>query len=263
MSPAPPGTVALAVTELGAGPAVVILHGLLGSSRNWHSIGKALAEDRKVILADLRNHGGSPWADAMDYPAMAADVARLIRERAGGRAAVVGHSMGGKVAMTLALSRPELVERLVVVDIAPVPYAQGYDDLIRAMLAVPLHVGQRRADVDAALRQGVPDPALRGFLLQNLETADGRLSWQPNLEVLLRTMPALTGFPAELAGRTYAGTVDCLRGARSDYVDPAGEATLRGYFPAAVVATVADAGHWPHAERPALFQPLLERALSR
>lgn len=250
-------------TLVGEGAPVVVLHGLLGRARNWLSVARALEASYAFHLVDLRNHGASPWADAMSYPAMAGDVAALIEDIGAGPVRVVGHSMGGKVAMTLALSRPELVERLIVVDIAPVPYAQGYDDLIRAMLAVPLHGGQRRADVDAALRQGVPDPALRGFLLQNLETVDGRLSWQPNLEVLLRTMPALTGFPAELAGRTYAGTVDCLRGARSDYVDPAGEAALRGYFPAAVVATVADAGHWPHAERPALFQPLLERALSR
>lgn len=252
----------LARTVVGEGPPVVVLHGLLGRARNWLSVARALEAAFAFHLVDLRNHGASPWADEMSYPAMAGDVAALIESLGGEPVRVVGHSMGGKVAMTLALSRPELVERLVVVDIAPVPYAQGYDDLIRAMLSVPLHIAQRRADVDAALREGVPDPALRGFLLQNLDIADGRAAWQPNLETLLRTMPALTRFPTELAGRTFDGPVTCLRGARSDYVGPAGETALRGYFPAAAVATVPDAGHWPHAERPAVFQPMLEQALA-
>lgn len=252
----------LVVTQLGSGPPLVVLHGLLGRARNWLSIARALEPSYAIHLADLRNHGGSPWADEMDYPAMAADIAALIERLDNGPLRVVGHSMGGKVAMTLALTRPELVERLVVVDIAPIPYAHGYEDLIEAMLAVPLETASRRVDVDLALRAAVPDAGLRGFLMQNLELSAGRLSWQPNLQVLLRTMPQLTGFPAALAGKTYAGRVSCLRGAGSSYVDPAGESALRRYFPAAVVDTVPDAGHWPHAERPAAFLRLLEPALA-
>ena len=261
MSPAPPGTVALAVTELGAGPAVVILHGLLGSSRNWHSIGKALAEDRKVILADLRNHGGSPWADAMDYPAMAADVARLIRERAGGRAAVVGHSMGGKVAMVLALTEPGIVDRLGVVDIAPVAYRNstflGYIEAMRAIDPTGL---ARRGDAEAALTAVAPDPGVRSFLLQNLAFGADGAAWKPNLAVLARTLPEIVGFP-RLEAR-YDGPTLVIRGARSDYVADGFLPALRRLFPQAAIETVAEAGHWVHAERQAEVTGLLRRFLA-
>ena len=256
-------TIPLAVTELGHGPPVLILHGLLGRSRNWLSVGRALEGRHAVRLADLRNHGASPWSDEMSYPAMAADVAALV-ERAGayGPVTLVGHSMGGKVAMALALTRPELVTKLVVVDIAPVRYAQGYESFVRAMMAVDLSPSRRRADVDAALAAAVPEPAMRAFLLQNLATRNGTLAWQPNLAVLLRAMPEISTFPASLAGASFGGVVTCLRGARSDYVDAVGEAALRRHFPSVVIATVPDAGHWPHAEQPAAFQERLERALA-
>ena len=151
-------------------------------------------------LVDLRNHGASPWSEEMSYAAMAGDVAALIEGEDVGPATLIGHSMGGKVAMTLALTRPDLVARLIVVDIAPVRYAQGYEHFIRAMQAADLAPPRRRADVDAALASAIPEPAMRAFLLQNLETRDGALAWQPNLAVLLRAMPELTGFPATLAG---------------------------------------------------------------
>ena len=252
----------LAVTELGAGAPVVVLHGLLGRGRNWLSVARALAESHALWLADLRNHGASPWSDEMDYAAMAGDVARLIRGLGRGPVTLIGHSMGGKVAMTLAATQPELLARLVVVDIAPVDYRHGYEDFVRAMLAVDLGTRRSRAQVDAALAQPIPDPAMRAFLLQNLaSTADG-LAWQPNLEVLLRQMPLLTGFPAQAEPVPFAGPAWCLRGARSDYVEPAGEAALRRLFPRIEIATVADAGHWPHAEQPAAFTALLARALA-
>lgn len=257
-----PAAVDLHVTELGEGPPLVVLHGLLGRARNWLGVARGLRHRRTVATADLRNHGASPWSEVMDYPAMAADVAALIEARGGGRADVLGHSMGGKVAMALALTRPELVGRLIVVDIAPVAYPQGYADLIRAMLAVDLAAVARRADADAALRAAVPDAALRGFLLQNLEPAEGGgFAWQPNLAVLLAAMPTLTGFPAELPAGRWEGPAFCLRGERSGYVGPDGEAALRRLLPRVELATVPGAGHWPHAERPADFLRLLEPRL--
>ncbi len=257
-----PAALDLAVSTLGAGPPVVVLHGLLGRARNWLSIARALEPSYTVHLADLRNHGGSPWSAEMGYAAMARDVAALIERMAAGPVRLVGHSMGGKVAMTLALTRPELIERLVVVDIAPIRYAQGYEEFIKAMQALDLGSLRRRGDADPALAAAVPDAAMRGFLLQNLSTADGRLVWQPNLDVLLAAMPEISDFPAALDSSTYAGRAWCLRGAASSYVDAAGEAALRRLFPTIQIKTVPGAGHWPHAEKQAAFLSLLEPALA-
>lgn len=253
----------LAVTPLGEGPPLLVLHGLLGRARNWQSVARALQGGRGLHLAELRNHGASPWSDVMDYPAMAADVAALVERRVGGRAAVMGHSMGGKVAIHLALTRPELVERLIVVDIAPLayPHQAEFEGYLRAMLGMDLASIGKRADADAALAAAVPEPAIRAFLLQNLDFAGERPVWQPNLAVLLRTLPAITGFSAELDGRTYTGPAFALRGERSNYVGAAGEAALRRFLPGVEVATVPNAGHWLHAERPAEFLERLRPAL--
>ena len=253
---------ALALTRAGSGPPVVLLHGLLGRARNLQGVGRALEAEHAVRLVDLRNHGASPWSEEMTYAAMAGDIAALIEGEDVGPATLIGHSMGGKVAMTLALTRPDLVARLIVVDIAPVRYAQGYEHFIRAMQAADLAPPRRRADVDATLASAIPEAAMRAFLLQNLETRDGALTWQPNLAVLLRSMPELTDFPATLGAASYAGPTWCLRGATSDYVDAAGERALRRHFPQLRLATVPDAGHWPHAEQPAAFQKLLAEAMA-
>jgi esterase len=257
-----PASLELAVTQLGNGAPVVVLHGLLGRARNWLSIARARQQVCSFHLVDLRNHGASPWSDTMSYAAMSADVAALIERLDAGPVRLVGHSMGGKVAMALALTRPELVERLIVVDIAPVRYRQGYEGFVSAMLAVDLAKVARRADADAALAGAVPDAAMRRFLLQNLEPADGRFSWQPNLPVLLRAMPELVDFPASLADQSFAGPTWCLRGAASTYVDAAGEAALRRCFPRVELLAVPGAGHWPHAERPAEFLALLDQAMA-
>lgn len=262
MTPALPPALSLAVTELGSGAPLLFLHGLLGRARNWTSVGRAMADSYAVQLADLRNHGASPWSAAAGYAEMAADVASLIKAAGAGPVTLVGHSMGGKVAMALALTRPELVRRLIVVDIAPVRYASGYDRFIRAMLAADLSTGRRRADVDAGLAAAVPDAAMRAFLIQNLESRDGRLAWQPNLAVLLAAMPELMDFPADLSAGAFAGPVRCLRGERSDYVGAAGETVLRRLFPDTSVAAVPGAGHWPHAEQPAAFLAALRAALT-
>lgn len=251
--------VALESLEFGAGRPLVILHGLFGSARNWSTIARRLGEQRHVIALDQRNHGGSPWLDEMSYPALAADVRDAIAPF--GRSAVLGHSMGGKAAMTLALLYPGLVERLVVVDIAPVAYAgRHHGDYIRAMQGVDLSAVRRRAEVEETLRDGVDDPAIRAFLLQNLAADEGgMLRWRINLEALGRTLPDIMGWPADvLVGRRYDGPVLVLAGERSDYIQPGHHDALRGYFPAAHVETVAGAGHWPHAEQPETFLRLLQ-----
>lgn len=252
--------VALRSLEFGAGRPVVILHGLFGAARNWATVARRLGERRRAVAFDLRNHGGSPWTEAMDYPAMAEDVREAV---AGfGRSAVVGHSMGGKTAMALALLYPGLVERLAVVDIAPVAYqGRGHADYIRAMRGVDLAVA-RRAEVEAQLQAGVPDPALRAFLLQNLVSEDGGgLRWRLNLDGLLAAMPAIMGWPEDLDTRRYDGPTLFLVGETSDYVRPEHHGRIRRLFPRADIRPVPGAGHWPHAERPAAFMAMLEEFL--
>jgi len=252
----------LAFAESGAStaPPLVILHGLLGSSRNWGSVAKALGDSRHVLALDLPNHGASPWSEAMDYPFIARTVAATL-ETLGRKAVLLGHSMGGKAAMTLALTRPDLVERLIVVDIAPVVYQHTFAPFIRAMRAVRLSEVRNRADVSAALASAVPDPAFRAFLLQNLESGAEGYRWRPNLAVLLAHMDDILGFPAFPPGGVYSGPTLFLAGGRSDYLRPSHRDTIAALFPDARHAVIAEAGHWVHADAPEAFLSVVEAFL--
>lgn len=243
----------LNVIESGSGLPVVILHGLLGSSRNWGGIATKLGENRRVLALDLPNHGASPWSEVMDYPFMAREVARFIEQHAGGRAALVGHSMGGKAAMTLALTRPELVERLVVVDIAPVNYTHTFAPYIKAMRAAPLATAERRADIEQALAGHIADPRVRAFLMQNLEGGAGGYRWRANLAVLGAAMDDILAFPRFGDDAHYDGPTLFLHGAESDYVLPAHEDVIMALFPQARFQSVEGANHWVHADKPAEF----------
>lgn len=255
-------TVELAISETGAGPPLVILHGLFGSRRNWWSIARQLADLRHVVVADLRNHGTSPWDPVHDYPALAADVARLVETRLGGRAAVIGHSMGGKAAMMLALERPDLVERLVVVDIAPARSPGNSADILRAVERVPLDRCDRRTDVEEALAEDVPDPKVRAFLAANVVSGPDGLAWGVNLDAIARHLDDILGFPDVPPGRAFAGPTLILAGGRSPYVTPEHHAAISRLFPAARIETIPQAGHWLHADAPAEFlaavRPFLE-----
>lgn len=243
----------LNVIEAGNGPPLVILHGLLGSSRNWGAIATKLGETRRVMAVDMPNHGASPWTEIMDYPFMAAEVARFIETQAGGRAAVVGHSMGGKAAMLLALSRPELVEKLVVVDIAPVGYRHTFAPYIKAMRAAPLGTAQRRADIESAMAAVVPDPRVRAFLMQNLDGGPGAYRWRPNLAALGAAMEDILAFPAIADDANYDGPTLFLHGDESDYVLPQHEDLILALFPNARFHAMAGANHWVHADQPVQF----------
>lgn len=236
--------VPLAVTEYGAdGPPVVVLHGLFGSGRNWMSVSRRLADRCHVLAPDLRNHGSSPWSPTHTYEAMAADLGALLEERALGPAALVGHSMGGKAAMLLALHRPDLVARLVVVDGAPVSYPQGFAADARAMAAADLAGATRRAEVDKQLAAAVPEPGVRAFLLQNLVLDASGPRWRVNLPVLEAAMPTISGFPAT-DGARYDGPVLFVAGGRSDYVRRDQADIVLGLFPHADLTVVPEAGHW-------------------
>ena len=246
-------TIELAISETGEGDPLVILHGLFGSKRNWWSIGRQLADMRRVVVADLRNHGASPWDPVHDYPALAADVARLVETRLGGRAVVIGHSMGGKAAMMLALQRPELVERLVVVDIAPTRSPGNSADILRAMQRVPLDRCDRRAEVEAALAGDVPDVSVRAFLAANVVNGPHGLAWGVNLDAIARHLDDILDFPDMPPGRSFTGPTLFLAGGRSPYVRPEHHAAILRLFPAARIETIPGAGHWLHADAPEEF----------
>ncbi|MEW5728510.1 MAG: alpha/beta fold hydrolase [Pseudomonadota bacterium] len=240
----------LNVVEAGHGRPLVILHGLLGSSRNWGAIVRHLGERHRVLALDLPNHGASPWSEAMDYPFMARAVAAFIEARGLGPSLVVGHSMGGKAAMTLALTRPELVAGLVVVDIAPVGYGHTFAPYIKAMRGVSLARATRRADVDEQLKTVIPDPRVRAFLMQNLDGEPGGYRWRPNLATLAASMSDILDFPSFPEGSRHEGPTLFLAGADSDYVLPEHRPEIDRLFPQARVEWVDGAGHWLHADRP-------------
>jgi pimeloyl-ACP methyl ester carboxylesterase len=252
----------LAAVENGSGPALAILHGLFGSGRNWAGIAQRLAAHHRVIALDLRNHGASPWAEAMDYGELAADVHETLQVLGYRRYALLGHSMGGKAAMIEALSHGAEVERLIVVDIAPAAYEARHLGYARAMRALDLRGINRRGEADTRLAAAVPDAAERAFLLQNLVFDDGRPRWRINLAAIEHDMPALTGFPTMMPGMRYDGPALFIAGGRSDYLRPEHEPEIRRLFPSARMAHIADAGHWLHAERPQAFLDLVEPFLA-
>jgi esterase len=244
-----------------SGPPVVILHGLLGSARNWSTFAKELAGTRRVFALDLRNHGNSPWADQMTYDQMAEDVRAFMAGRGLPAAAVIGHSMGGKVAMRLALAHGQQVERLVVVDVAPVAYQRSFNAYVEAMRALDLSGISRRSEADALLAEQIDDPDVRGFLLQNLVVGEAGLAWRVPLPALADNMPELVGFPDSRDAGQYGGPTLFLTGGRSDYVRPEHHAEILRLFPNAQFAAIADAGHWVHAEAPDAFLEIVRRFL--
>ena len=250
---------ALASTVTGEGPPALVLHGLFGSGTNWRTIARRLGSRLECHLVDQRNHGRSPHARGMAYPALAGDVLAYLDANRLDRAGIIGHSMGGKTAMTLALSAPERVRWMIVADIAPGPSPSDHRPILEALGALALDSLASRAAADAALARSVPDPGLRQFLLQNLVRGDGGLRWRIDLEAIAEALPDLTGFPSTAPGAVYRGPTLFLRGERSDYLTARHEPRIRALFPSASVDTIADAGHWLHAEQPAAVTDRIAR----
>ena len=235
------------MVEAGQGPPVVLLHGLFGAARTLGVVQRRLArEGFRTLSLDLRNHGESGHAAEMGYAAMAGDVAETLAARGVGPAAVLGHSMGGKVAMALALARPGRVERLVVADIAPLAYPPHFRAYAAAMLAVP--DAATRAETDALLAAVAPDAAMRAFLVQN-RGPDG---WRIGLAEIAAALPAIEGWaPGPCA--CYEGRVLAITGGRSDYVTAQGRKAFSQAFSDVRFVVLEGAGHWLHAEDPAGF----------
>jgi pimeloyl-ACP methyl ester carboxylesterase len=250
------------------GSRVVFLHGLFGQGRNWTQVGKALAgpgrtAPHRVLLVDLPHHGRSGWEDRFDYLRVADQVAELFDPT--DPVALVGHSLGGKVAMVLALRHPELVERLCVVDVAPVTYdhLSQFEEYVAAMRGLDLGSLSQRGDADTAMSEGVPDPTVRAFLLQNLRRDGDAWRWQMNLDVLGDDLPVIGSWPEEQLADTapYRGPVLWMAGARSDYITPAYAEAMDRWFPRNRLTTVKDAGHWVHSEQQDVFLEVLRHFL--
>jgi esterase len=241
-------------------PPLLIVHGLFGSARNWGAIARRMAADRSVVAVDMRNHGESARADSQSYPDMAADLAEVIAAH-GGVMDVMGHSMGGKAAMQLALTHGDRVDRLIVADIAPVPYGHDQSQHIKAMRSLDLTGLTMRSEADSRLAQAVEDPALRAFFLQSLDLRANPVRWRLNLDVLEAEMPKILGWPGP-EGQFAVPTL-FLAGAESRYIQPEHRDTIRALFPAARFAKIPGAGHWLHAEKPRAFEDTLRVFLTR
>lgn len=243
-------------------PPLALLHGLFGSGTNWRGVARRLCRDRRVLVMDMRNHGRSFHDEDMTYPAMARDILDTLDAEGIDCAHLLGHSMGGKAAMVAALAAPGRVERLIVVDIAPVIYTHSHMPLIEAMRKLDVDGLGSRAEADELLSAAVEDRMLRQFLLQSLEKAGNGYRWRLNLDALKHGMEDLVGFP-DLNGRSFDGPALFLRGADSDYVQPEQRPGIERYFPNAEYAVIENAGHWVHAEQPGALIGRVEGFLAR
>lgn len=241
----------LAFEALGSGPPVVILHGLFGAGRNWTQVAQALASGHRVYLPDARNHGASPWAGSMSYPEMAGDVRALIEREHLQRPFVIGHSMGGKTAMALALSHPQAIGGIAVIDIAPESYTHQFSSYVSAMRSLDVAGAAGRREIHQALADSLSAEAPVDVLMQSLRRQHDRFDWRLNLLATGLCMRELCGFPEALRDARYGGPALFIHGAESDYVPPSSLAGIRALFPRAATEHIADAGHWVHADQPA------------
>lgn len=244
------------------GATIVVLHGLLGSSRNWQAVARRLADRHRVLAFDLRNHGRSPHASSMGFDEMVADLTTAISAQAEAPVHLIGHSLGGKVAMLLAMDYSALVASLVVVDIAPVTYPDRHSMIVELMRRAPLDSFGSRADADAWFSASIPELALRQFLLTNLERGPDGFAWRPNLPAIAQALPELASFPELLAGARYAGDTVFIGGERSDYRIERDRDAILARFPRATMKLIPDAGHWPHAEQADAFNDCLSGFLA-
>lgn len=252
----------------GQGEPLILLHGLFGSLENLGVIARGLEDSWQIHALDQRNHGKSPHTDTMTYPQMAEDVLAYMAAQGIGKARVLGHSMGGKVAMQMALTAPERIDRLIVADIAPVTYQPHHDQILEGLKAVDTGALKSRKDADQALSESVREAGVRQFLLKNLEPvpaeqrgdAGGRYRWRINLPVIDRSYGELSAAP-EGKG-PFDGPVLFIKGADSAYIQSKHRDTIGGLFPHADLRIIEGTGHWLHAEKPDTFVALCRRFLS-
>jgi esterase len=237
--------------ELGQGQPMIILHGIFGSSDNWLTQAKLFGRHYRVITIDQRNHGQSPHDDQFGYPVMVNDLHTFIDEHQLKNPIVIGHSMGGKVAMNFALAHPDKLEKLIVVDISPKPYNLEHYVIIEGLKAIPIQQITSRNEADVALAQYVPEPDVRQFLLKNLQRQpEGGFTWKINLPAIDKNLSKI-GLDLEFEGRFEKPTL-FIRGGKSKYVKDEDVARIQEIFPLATLETL-DTGHWVQAEKPQEF----------
>ncbi|MFK8067872.1 MAG: alpha/beta fold hydrolase [Gammaproteobacteria bacterium] len=232
---------------------ILILHGLFGSQKNWGAIARKLSGKYTVISIDLRNHGQSPHTETMSYPEMAEDIIQLLDNLGYKSVNILGHSMGGKVAMSCALEYPDRVNLLCVADISPVTYLPRFDQIISALKTLPLDQINNRSNADQLLAKTIDQPSLRQFFLQNLLKENDRYNWRINLNAIEKAMPTLSGFPDYSDDQLFNKQTLFLRGENSDYILPEHHSMIKKHFPKAEIQTIPNSGHWLHAEQPELF----------
>ncbi|MDH5357300.1 MAG: alpha/beta fold hydrolase [Gammaproteobacteria bacterium] len=236
---------------VGSGQALVIIHGLFGSSDNWRALAKQLAHYAKVITVDLRNHGRSPHSPEQNYQLMSDDLAELLDDLNLDMVDIIGHSLGGKVAMAFSQRYPQRVRKLMVVDVSPRQYQDEHSNIFNALLGVNLSRFSRRNEVDEALKLSIPDKTVRQFLLMNLDVNGEQLNWRINLQALFAIYPQLL---EPVCQNTEIKIDSCfIRGGRSGYVGDDDVTLISTIFPNAEIVTIEQAGHWVHAEEPQLF----------
>jgi pimeloyl-ACP methyl ester carboxylesterase len=243
-------------------PILIILHGLFGSSDNWQNLAKRFAADATVFALDLRNHGNSAHKNSMSYKEMAGDLAAFLDAHGIPKAHVLGHSMGGKVAMQFASDFPDRIEKLLVADIAPKAYQPHFQNFIDVMLAVDFSNVKTRKDVDSQLQTAVPELGVRQFLLKNVKRNEsGKFSWKLNLEAIQKNYESL------INSIHLKNEIDCntlfIRGGNSIYIEDADIPALMARFPKSAVETINGAGHWLHAEKPDEFFAISQSFLIR
>lgn len=244
----------------GAGPPIVLIHGLFGSLENLGGIARVLAESATVYSLDLPNHGRSPHRDAMDLPSLANHVAQWMAVQGLERAHFVGHSLGGKVAMELALQEPARVASLVVMDIAPSHYGAHHNEVFAGLQAVASQQIHSRNDAERIMSPYVPETAVRSFLLKNIVRDErGRFVWRINLPVIHENYAKLVS--ANSKDVVYDGAVLFLKGGDSDYIGEKNREDIVARFPQAKIKVVANTAHWLHAEKPALVAKLIQQFL--
>ena len=253
-------TVNLAFEELGSpsDAPLIILHGFFASSRNWRQVAEKLADKFHVYVLDIRNHGASPHHPIMDYPAMAADLLQFMKNQSLTTASLLGHSMGGKVAMWFALNHPECMDKLIVADIAPVSYKHCFNNLIQSLKALPLHEISNRRQAEQLLASAISELGYRQFLLQNLILKEGEYCWRVDLDIFYRMAPNIIAFPAVKLITPFTGKTLFLAGEDSGYVKAD---DLSALFPEATLSVIANAGHWLHFEQPGVFIEQVDKFL--
>lgn len=243
----------LSFRKYGSGLPLMILHGLFGSGKNWHNIAMMFAKNYQVWTLDLRNHGASAHSSLMNYEVMAEDVHEFIQDHQLPQISLLGHSMGGKVAMLFALKYPKLVERLIIVDIAPVTYYHSYGEYAKAMQEMNLSSMKHRNEMHAYLKAHIASERVRDFLLKNIKRTSHGYEWQIGLAHIAEAIPEIAEFPSLAADHSYPQPTLFIGGNHSDYIRRQYYPAIFQRFPENRIVMIKDAGHWVHSEQTASF----------